>query len=429
MTGSSRQRCIGLFAFSLWVLVFTGCGGGNSSIAGPTPTPTPQPSASSVSVTFTDGTPTAVAVKIGSGAFTATSVQNGQTSFLLPAGTTSYALAYVCPPEGPPAIITTNEIVIEATLADGASYSTSCVDQPPTANATGTVDATAIPGASNVVIFGKNGFANTISAASGSFNATLPSGTNDVAAVAKDASGNVLAVKILRSQTVPGAVNGGNSIVFSAADEITLETATIGNAPAGFIPPELFVQYRTGNGTQINLELSTAGTYQVIPATAAQAGDSYFVDCSTEDTVTGNSVVGVNQVFSSATPLTINLPAVWSNATAPPAAAFPTFALNYTGFTAGSNLAFQGDIAWATSNTTFNHVLVTATSSFQNGSTTLSVPNLASLPGFFTPAASGTTIGWNVIIVNAQQSLTLLPSLEGNGIGPLVESRGTYVVP
>lgn len=393
---------------------------------GPTPTPTPT---STVTVTFTNGTPTAAAVKMGSGAFTTASVQNNQTSFTLPAGTSSYALAYVCPPEGLPGLMTTNEFVIEATAADGTTYSTTCEGNPSTGSATGTVDATAIPGAATVFVVGKGGLGSTLSGLSGSFNASMPVGTNDVAVVAEDASNNVLAVRILRSQTVPGAINGGSSIVLSAADEVTLEPVTINNTPANFIPVVVFVQYRTGNGTPITMRLSAASTYPAVPAATVQGGDSYFTDTGTDDTATHDSVVAVNQVFNSAGPLTINLPAVWSNAVAPAAAAFPTFTLNYAGFPAGSNIVFEADIGWFTSATTTNFVLVTATSSFQNGSTALSIPNLTSIPGFLAPAPSGTTIGWGVTILNAQTPFSFLPSVEANGTGPLVENRGTYVEP
>src|SRR5215467_10822714 len=87
-----------------WILVLTGCGGGNNIVTGlsptptPAPTPSPTPAPTTFTVSFEHGTPTAAAVQMGSGTFAPTSIQNGQTSFTLPSGTTSYALAFVCPP-------------------------------------------------------------------------------------------------------------------------------------------------------------------------------------------------------------------------------------------------------------------------------------------------------------------------------------------
>lgn len=409
------------------VLALTGCGGGNNVVTGPTPTPTPV--SSTVTVTFTNGTPTAAAVQMGSGAFTAATIQNNQTSFTLPTGTTSYTLAFVCPPEGPPGFQITNEFVVEATLADGTTYSVSCQNPPPLASATGMVDATAIPGAAKVIVGGKGGFGTTLSAISGSFNVNLPVGTNDFAVVAEDASNNVLAVKILRSQSVPGAINGGNTIALGASDEVVQEPVTVNNTPAGFIPAVLFVEFRTANGSVIGLQVSAGSTYRAMPAAAVQAGDSYFIDCSTDDSATKDFVVGVNEIINSAGPLTINLPAEWSNAVSPAPSAFPAFTLNYTGFPAGSNLALEATIAWNTSTTSADFITVDATSAFQNGSTSLTIPNLSSLPGFLPVAPSGATIDWNVVIANAQTPLSFLPSVLANGTGPLVESRGSYVVP
>jgi hypothetical protein len=379
-------------------------------------------------VTFTNGAPTAAAVQMGPGAFQTASIQNGQTSFTLPAGTTSYNLAYVCPPQGVPALMHTDELVIEATVSDGTAVNASCQAQPSTGSATGSVDATAIPGVSNVLVVGNGGFGSFLNATHGSFNLNMPLGTNDIVVAAVDGSLNPLAVKVLRSQTVSGAVNGGNTIVLSASDEVTQEPLTINNAPANFIPPVVFVEYRTANGTLLNMRLSAATTYPAVPPAILQTGDNYFVECFTDDTATHNSVVTVNQIVNTAAPLTINLPPVWSPFSGPAATTFPTFSFNYSGFAASPNLSYQVFMRWATGASTENRIEVTATANFQNGSSTLSIPNLTSLPGFLPPAPSGTTVGYGALILDGQMPLSFLPSL-ADGVGPLVENKGSFVEP
>jgi len=53
----------------------------------------------SVTVTFSGTMPTTVATRIGSGAFAVATITSGQLSLQIPAGTTNFAVAFVCPPE------------------------------------------------------------------------------------------------------------------------------------------------------------------------------------------------------------------------------------------------------------------------------------------------------------------------------------------
>lgn len=71
---------------------------------------------------------------------------------------------------------------------------------------------------------------------------------------------------------------------------------------------------------------------------------------------------------------------------------------------------------------------MTATASFQQNATTLTIPNLTSLPGFFAPPPSGTQIAWVASIFNGDTSLAFVTETP-NGSGPFVETRGTYIEP
>jgi len=409
---------------SVLIMSLAGCGGSSSK----TP-PIPSPSGpTTITVTFANATPLAAAVQIGSGAFAAASIQSGQLSLTVPAGTTNYAIAYVCPPFNVVATtIEDFEFVIEATTQDATAYTVSCSATPPTGSATGSVDASAIPGATNVVVGGKGGgfgFASTQT----SFNVNLPTGTNeDVTVSALDASNNLLAIKILRSQTVPGAINGGNTIVLGPADETTMQSVTVNNTPAGFIPAVQLVDYLTANGTQIGLGIFSGSQYRAMPAASTQPGDKYFIDSSTDDTATKDLVVGEDLTMSTAGPVTIDLPPVWSFS-GPAPAAFPTFTFNYSGFPAAPNLSYSGLISWQTAPTTLTEITVTATASFQQNATTLSIPNLTSLPGFFAPPPSGTSVFWDASIFNGDTSLAFVTETP-SGSGPYVQTRGTYDEP
>ena len=211
-----------------------GCGGSTSTVSG-----TP-PGNTSVSYNFTGGTPTAAAVQVGAGSFAAATLQSGALSVTIPDGTTNYSVAYVCPPIPGFGNTVTSEFVIQASTADGTSFNVSCQGSTATTGAlTGSVDATAIPGAANVQIRGNLGYGTAVGASNGLFNVSLPTGTNDVALIVMDGSPqpNVLAVKILRSQTVPGAVNNGTVVTFQASDLTTSQPLSVTNVPAGFVMP------------------------------------------------------------------------------------------------------------------------------------------------------------------------------------------------
>lgn len=180
----------------------SGCGGGTTS----------PPAGTGITVSFPGVAPAAVAEQIGTGAWTATSLQDKQLTVTLPEGETRYAVAYVCAPNG----VVNSEFVAQATTQDSAPPIALCSPGlPPTGSVTGSVDASAIPGTSSVSISGPRG-GGLVSGVKGAFKFPAEKGTDDIAVVAADASLRILAVKIVRSQAVPGTVNGGNAVVLTA---------------------------------------------------------------------------------------------------------------------------------------------------------------------------------------------------------------------
>jgi len=390
--------------FSVLVFGLASCGGSGGSGGGGGGL---SPSGTQIAVTFSGATPLAVANQIGSGSWTTASLQSGEVDFLVPEGTATYSLAYVCPTAqgmGP----INNEVVIQATTQDATSYTLTCPSNPAsTGTASGTVDASAIPGAASVQVFGDLGYGTSVTGISGAFSATMPSGTNDIAAVAYDSSNNLLAVKILPAQTVPLS---GASIVFAAADEVSTEPITITGIPAGFnTTPAVSASYVTVNGTSFSVSNSAGTQYAVVAASDAQSGDYYSYSANDADVPTNQSIY-VLQTTSTAAAVALALPAPMIYA-APTPAAFPSFNVAYSGFSGSASVADSAEIEWFNPSNTLNTLTVFATSAFQNGATTISIPDLTSVTGFLPTAASGSTVYWRASVVGGSyQSFLSTPS-------------------
>ncbi len=408
-------------AVSLAVLI-SGCAGGKPRTVGGT----------TVTVTFTGGTPLAVATQVGGGSFTPATLQSGKLTLTFgEAINTSYAIAYVCPPVPGFGNTVSSEFVLEATVGDGTAYTVSCFGSPATGSATGSANAAVIAGAANILVRGNQGFGGSVGSNAGTFSVNMPTGSNDVAFVAIDSAvqPNVLAVKFVRAQTVPGAINGGSQVFFAPTDATTPQSLTIHGVPAGFVtPPAAAVQYMTANGTSVLLDSNSATSYPAVPTAAAQSGDFYLYESNTTDTATHNSAVGVTQTTTTGGgAATLTLPAPWSFS-GPAAATFPTFTFNYPNFNSLAAVAQQAEIEWAPTATTLTTITITATAGFQNGATTLTISNLTSLSGFFAPAASGTTIDW-VADVFGGTFPAFSATFPANGSLSFVQNRGTYVQP
>src|SRR5271157_530548 len=150
MPGPTPSKRALLALLTYLVLFLGGCGGGSGSST----TPPPPPSNTNINVSFANNVfPTAVAEQINAGTWAVATVPTSNPlTITLPAGTTNYGLAYVCPPGGPGSL--NNEYVIEATIQDGTSYALTCVGDLPTGSITGTVVASAFPTVSYVEIAG-----------------------------------------------------------------------------------------------------------------------------------------------------------------------------------------------------------------------------------------------------------------------------------
>ena len=417
------SRFLGFLIGAILTALVIGCGG----------SPAVAPQGTVVVATFAGALqPQAVATKTGDGGFVAASLQGNALSLTLPTGTTKYGIAYVCP-------VFNDEFVIEATTQDAMALNVSCPG--PSAStlglATGSVDASAIAGATNVFIRA-NGFGSSLGGVSGPFSLAVPNGSNDVAFIATDSIGNAVGVKIVRGQSIPGAVNGGSTVLLGPEDATTTQPVTVNNVPAGFLAPDgVFAQYHTANGTAFPLLLALGiigqlpNTYPAVPATARQSGDFYLYQSSTRpnppdlDQQVGTTLTTTN----GGGPVTMTLPAPWSFA-GPAPAALPTFTFDYSGFSGQPAVSQQATLIWSTGAASRALLNVMATANFQNGATTLTIPDLTALVGFFPPAPSGTQVGWLADIFGGTvQEFIFSVTPPANGSISFVENRGSYIQP
>lgn len=410
------------------LVIFTGCGGG-SQPGGPTPTPTPA--ANSVAISFAAPTPVAVAEKIGAGNWMAASLpSSGPLMLQLPPGTTQYGVAFNCTS----GTVSNEQVVIQADIRDGNAYTlelcASNAGLSTTGSLTGSFDATAIPGTTRVDISIDNFSTGATSASqTGSFNITTAQvGVTDIFAVAFDSLHTLLAMKIVRSQMVPGVANSGNPITLAASDAIPATMPiSIVNAPAGFNPPSVihFPSYVTANGSYaigIGDPFVPTG-YSVAPAAEAQPADYYLLDMIAS---LGNRSVSTAHLLKTAVPVTLTLPNPWT-ATPPTPAHFPTFTFDYTGFAGQPAVADVAGISWLQGTVPFSMRAI-STANNQNGATAFTFPDLTSIPGFVPIAPTGTTISWFAATVGGTTQFYAGPTQIPQTISR-ASSQGTYIQP
>jgi hypothetical protein len=413
-------RCILATALAALALI-SGCGGhsgGSASGGGANPT--------IVSVSFSSGTPTVVAAKIGAGSFTSQSLTSGKLSLSLPAGTTDFAVAYVCTGT----LFPTFERIFEATTADGTSFTLPCVTPraPDSTGAlTGNVDATAIPQTNLLTVMASNGsqFLNQAVTPDADFSLTVPAGTDRVEVLAYDtttqgfqATSTLLAARNLDNQTVPGSLNGGAQVVFTAADRTTAQTITYSNLPAGYSGSTLAELIMAGGAGGFSVSQSST-QYSVVPAAAMKAGDSYAFVANAMNSANPTQMMIVATSSTTAVPVSFTFPEPWSYS-GPAPAALPVFNIAYTGFTQTTGVTQSAVISWGFALT--SQIFISATASYQGGSTALAIPDLSALSGFLPPPPSGTPVIWVALIAqnNTSSSTPILTS---------VENSGTYTVP
>lgn len=429
-----------LAAVSAALLLVAGCGGGNTGTTGGG-----GPTSTTVTFTFQGGTPTAVAASIGSGAYTAETLNGNSLTLTLPSGTTKFAVAYVCPawtqPSGTGTTQVEQETVFEATTTDGTSFHQACASiSSPGQEGTlsGSVDGSAIPAASSseLVILAANSDSywgaklGPVTAAT-NYSITLPNGSYRVMAAVVDSTTlptqtMLTAAKDLGNQTAPGMVNGGSTVVLGTADEAIPEPITYNNVPSGFPAPTTSVHFAFGGAGSLWIASGATNQWPALPAAAVESGDSY--QFMSETLMNSYPVEGVlaTRTMSTAGPVTFNFPAPWVYG-GPTAAALPTFNMNYTGFAGQTGVYDAAMLWWGVLTPNMNYINILATANYQNGSTSLAVPDLSGLSGFIAPPASGTDVSWEAAV--AQISGPMSQVLPTNVNGNAVFNWGGYLEP
>jgi hypothetical protein len=345
-----------------------GGGGGSSSTA--------------VTVTFQGTTPTAVAAKIGSGSFTAQTLNSGVVTLSLPSGTTNFTVAFVCPPVavtsgGTQIGQTGRESVIEASTLDATSLTESCAVSPQsfqTGMLTGSVDASAIPAASFLSVNAQSGTSGA-SFSSGTpvtnFTLNAPAGSDRVEVLAFNGASqgavetfSLVAAKNFSSQAAPGALNGGNTVVLGSADETTEAPITYNSVPSGFPPLSTIVIYQTAGDGAFLIANAATNQYPVLPSGAIQNGDSYAFEATARD-----NFQAVSSFISASAggPVSFTFPAPWSYA-GPTPATLPTLDFNYTGFAGESGVTEAASLGWSVGTYSENFITLIASTNYQKWS-------------------------------------------------------------
>jgi hypothetical protein len=419
------MKIVHLFLFIVVSACLAGCGGtssGHSGGGGSTST--------TVSVSFASGTPAVVAAKIGTGSFQAQSLTAGKLTLSIPSGTDDFAVAYVC---SAPAVLAV-EHIYEATLTDGTSFTLPCAvpqDRGPTGALTGNVDIAAISEANQLSLAVSNGSLATTfnTAADTAFNLTAPAGTDRVEVLAYDSTfpgfgitSTLVAARNFDNQAVPGSLNGGAQVVLGPADRTTTEPITYNNVAAGY-SASTFVGLIMANGKGGFAISQSTSQYPVLPAGAFKSGDSYTFIASARNSAKPTETMFVAQSSTTAGPVSFAFPTPWVYS-GPSPAALPTFNFDYTGFAQSTNVHQLGSITWGLTPST--QISMEASASFQNGSTTLEIPDLSAIQGFFPAPTSGTRVIWVALIgpggLADQQSAN-------TGSTASVTNSGIYTVP
>ncbi len=426
------------------VLLIAGCGGfagggsGSNGSGG-------ESSPTTVTFTITGGTPTAVATQVGSGSFTSATLSSGNLTLSLPSGTTNFAVAFVCP-QTPLTTRDTSDLwtiqyIYEASTKDGTSFSEACLVVPSTAGTTGTltgrVNASDVSGADYMNVYAEDGTSLSegyMGMANDAFSFSAPAGTDRVAVLAYSDAFSLVAAQNFSSQTVPGALNGGDTIVFGAADQVTVEPLTYSGVPSGYGAPVTDVNYQlAGGGDPILVAQAATTGYPALPAGAAENGDyySFWTTSRLSSDFLHDQMTQVMTNSTSAGPVSVFFPPAWSYAGPTPAAS-PSFDLSYSGFSGPTGVYNDVSIGWPGSpptmnGTTHNDVEVIATGNYLNGSTAVAIPDLSGVSGFLFSPASGTEIGWEAGI--SQGDFSSLQPTPPNATITTVSILGIYTVP
>jgi hypothetical protein len=134
--------------------------------------------------------------------------------------------------------------------------------------------------------------------------------------------------------------------------------------------------------------------YNTLPQTVTVPTDFYRYDRNYLDAQFSRGVSAITTSNSVVT--SISLPQPWTYS-GPAPAKFPTFTFDYSGFSPGfTPVAQYAELLWPCCAFHVPHTAITvlATARFQNGATTITIPDLTGLPGFIAPPPSGTPVFW-----------------------------------
>jgi hypothetical protein len=409
--------------------------GGSGTGGGSTGTGGSGNSATTVTITFYGSSmPLLVAAQTGSGALAAKTLSGNTLALSIPSGTSIYSVAYLCPALGTGQSSSQFEYLWEASVLDGTSVGLHCGYQPsPTPTLSGSLDASAIPGVNSFQINAQtsNSFNGgyVYNGPTASFDVPAPAGGDRVLVLANTSQADgPAAAKNFDNQTVPGALNGGNTVVFGTADSTIPEQITYNNVPSGFSSPSTYVTLSMNGAAQVfNYGSNATSQYLALPASATETGDAYFLDANASN---ANLPISVNtETISSGGPVSFTFPHPWNHANPTPAA-LPNFAMDYTGFSGKANVNQNAWISWKPQNVSssgLQNIQVETTANYQSGSTTLAIPDLSGLAGYFAPPSSGTRVEWNIWMQQQSWSLTAQSPL--NGTLNDVSDSGQYTVP
>ena len=384
-----------------------GCGGSSTP-------PTP------VALTVVGGPAVAAAAQVNGGTWKALTLSGGSGTFDVPSPTSSYAVAVLCP------VVSSNqlEVIIQATAADTPSSTVPC---PVTTTVPLVVNYNvSVLGASAQVSVGSMSGGGYWSGGVGAANlpAVAP-GVQDIAVAAYPITPNVsaVAVEVDRGVDVTGAPVTVPTM--TAADAAGTAPITVDNIPAGFTNT-ITAYYVTAGGTAVGINGNNVASYALVAATVVAAGDYYAVTAEALDASTTHAV-GV--VHSSSTPqsLTLSLPPPLSYA-GPTAAARPTFATTYSGFSGSGTTSLTGILSWTAAGVNDGIVVTT---NYTGNSGQVTVPDLSSVPGFLAPPASGTSVSWGALVSwQSSPYLVLIAPLPPNDeAAQFAIATGTYLEP
>lgn len=382
-------------------LLLAACGGGSGG-AGSTPTIPARSTQSGVmvSIPIHGLTPTAMAFQSGTtGPWTPVAPSGGSVTFTLAAGQTSYSVAAMCPMNRTPIRAGAAEVIIQATTSDAPTVFCNG-PVPGTVNATVLVDASAFP---NTGYVGVKQYVNS-----------YPSGGLGFSAAAGgDAIGSPLWVAA-PSDLVLTVFNGGSlsaarivrNVTLTPNETLTLPplsptndavtTASVQAAPGSTLT---YLFWATAEGDLVSVGSSfknSTPAMPVIPTASAQAGDYYELAAVAQ--------VGLQfeaKMVSGATPSSLSfapLPTTPFTVPAPTPSDLPSANLGYNGFTISGTHYYSLVLSYASTAAPVANgaplVTIVASQGYLGTSTTVTMPDLSSIPGML-PAPKSQSV--NVI--------------------------------